>query len=119
MDKVKRNEEMERVSKVFKEYIEDSPYLEWLWSKKLGYVLMQIDMETGEIMESEVISEAENFCRLMFGEIAQDVLEPTGNEHDTYEADPLEQAEITKRLAPYIEQLPEYQYLYEKLFETP
>ena len=30
MDKVKRNEEMERVSKVFKEYIEDSPYLEWL-----------------------------------------------------------------------------------------
>ena len=119
MDKVKRNEEMERVSKVFKEYIEDSPYLVWLWSKNLGYVLMQIDMETGEIIESEVISEAENFCRLMFGEIAQDVLELTGNEHDTYEADPLEQAEITKRLAPYIEQLPEYQYLYEKLFETP
>ena len=47
------------------------------------------------------------------------VLELTGNEHDTYEADPLEQAEITKRLAPYIEQLPEYQYLYEKLFERP
>lgn len=119
MHKVKRNEEMERVSKVFKEYIEDSPYLEWLWSDKLGYILMQIHTETGEIMESEILSEAESFCRLLFGEIAQDVLELTGNEHDTHEADPLEQAEIKKRLAPYIEQLPEYEYLCEKLFERP
>ena len=119
MDKVKKKEKVKEDRKVLRKYIKNSPYLKWLGSKKLEYVLMKFDRETGEIMESGVISEAENFCRLMLGEIAQDVLELTGNEHDTYEADPLEQAEITKRLAPYIEQLPEYQYLYEKLFETP
>ncbi len=119
MQKAEKNEEMEQVGRVFGEYIQKSPYLEWLFSEKLGYILMQIHEETSEIMESEVIEDPERFCRLLFEEVAQDVLELTGKEHDLHEADELERAEIEKRLLPYIEQLPQYEGLLEKLFERP
>ena len=32
--------EIERVYAVFADYIRESPYLEWLWSDKLGYLLL-------------------------------------------------------------------------------
>ena len=31
--------EIERVYAVFADYIRESPYLEWFWSDKLGYLL--------------------------------------------------------------------------------
>ena len=34
--------EIERVYAVFADYIRESPYLEWLWSDKLGYLLLKI-----------------------------------------------------------------------------
>ena len=42
----------------------------------------------------------------------------TGNDHAVREADPLEKAEIWRRLEPYLEQLPEYRYLAEKMFTS-
>ncbi len=41
----KRDAEVDKVSRVFGDYIKESPYLDWLWSDKLGYVLMQISFE--------------------------------------------------------------------------
>ena len=67
--------------------------------------------------ESRIITDAENLCLIMFHEIADDVLEMTQNDHIPQEADPLEKAEIKKRLKPYIDRLPQYTFLCEKLFE--
>ena len=38
--------EIERVYAAFADYIRESPYLEWLWSDKLGYLLLKISTET-------------------------------------------------------------------------
>ena len=37
--------EIERVYAVFAGCIRESPYLEWLWSDKLGYLLLKISIE--------------------------------------------------------------------------
>lgn len=119
MQKAKKSEEMERVLQVFDQYLKASPCLEWLWSEKLGYILMQICAESSEIVESRVMEDAQSFCRVLLREIAQNVLTKTEKEHDINEADVLEQTEIKKRWKPYIDQLPEYAFLCETLLERP
>ena len=37
--------EIERVYTAFADYIRESPYLEWFWSEKLGYLLLKIGAE--------------------------------------------------------------------------
>ncbi len=113
----KRDADVEKVCRVFGDYIKASPYLEWLWSDKLGYVLMQINLEHQEIVESHVITDARRLCWILFNEIADDVLERTPNDHATYDADAAERARIQKRLKPYTDQLTEYSDLCEKLWE--
>lgn len=54
-------------------------------------------------------------CEELLCEIANDVLEYTGNGHDRKNADPLERAEIRRRYQPYIEQFPQYQKLAEEI----
>ncbi len=115
MQKAEKNEAIEKVRSVFEEYIKASPYIELLWSDKLGYVLMSIDERTSEIMESWVVTDAENLCRCLMNEIAQKVLDAMGKDHDTYELSSLERAEFEKQLKPYRDQLPEYAYLFENL----
>ena len=44
-------------------------------------------------------------------------LQMTGNDHTEQTADPLELAEIKRRWKPYIDRLPEYAYLCEKLLK--
>ena len=39
--------EIERVYAAFADYIRESPYLEWLWSDKLGYLLLKISTKGG------------------------------------------------------------------------
>ena len=41
VQEAKRDAEMEKVYGVFEGYIKASPYIEWLWSEKLGYILSQ------------------------------------------------------------------------------
>ena len=52
---------------------------------------------------------------MLFGEVSTDVLELTGNEHTERNADPLELAEIKRRWQPFLERLPEYQMICEKI----
>lgn len=116
---MKTKEEIEKVYQVFADYVQGSQYLEWFWSDKLGYILMQISVERRYIAESWIVTDAEELCRILFDEIASDVLGWTGNDHNTYEADPLERAEIEKRWKVYADQLPQYRRLCEKLFVKP
>ena len=41
----KEKAEIERVYSVFQDYIRTSPYLEWVWSDKVGYILIVISTE--------------------------------------------------------------------------
>ena len=107
--------EIERVYAVFADYIRESPYLEWFWSGKLGYLLLKIGAEKRYIAENVIIYTAEQLARILFSEVSMDVLQMTGNDHTEQTADPLELAEIKRRWNSFLEQLPEYQTVCEKI----
>ena len=107
--------EIERVYAVFADYIRESPYLEWLWSDKLGYLLLKISTEKRYVEEEILVDTADQLAEVLFSEVLMDVLQMTGNDHTEKTADPLELAEIKRRWQPYIDQLPEYAYLCDEL----
>lgn len=100
--------EIERVYAVFADYIRESPYLEWFWSDKLGYLLLKISAEKRYVEEEILIDTAEQLASVLFSEVSTDVLQMTENEHSEQSADPLERAEIKRRWQPFLECLPEY-----------
>ncbi len=113
MQKAEKKEAIEKVRGVFEEYIQASPYMELLWSDKLGYVLMLIDSKTSEIVENRVVTDTGRDSPHLIGEIVQKALKIMGKDHDACELSPQERDEIGKELKPYMEQLPEYGYLFE------
>ncbi len=113
-----QKEQLEKVMEVFQDYLKESPYAEVVWSEKIGYIFLNVDMKYQDVDLMIPLDCAETlFSRLCY-EVVQDVLMMTGNDHAVREADPLETAEIWRRLAPYLERLPEYRYLTEKMFKT-
>ena len=83
---------------------------------KIGYILLKISVSSRSIpLAPVIIEDGEMLCEELFCEIANDVLEYTGNGHDRKNADPLERAEIRRRYQPYIEQFPQYQKLAEEI----
>ena len=107
--------EIERVYAAFADYIRESPYLEWLWSDKLGYLLLKISTKRRYVEEEILVDTADQLAEVLFSEVLMDVLQMTGNDHTEQTADPLELAEIKRRWKPYIDQLPEYAYLCDEL----
>ncbi len=90
--------------------------MELIWSDKIGYILLKIWVSSRSIpLAPVIIEDGEMLCEELFCEIANDVLEYTGNGHDRKNADPLERAEIRRRYQPYIEQFPQYQKLAEEI----
>ena len=69
VQKAKKNEEIEKVVNVFQDYIMTTPYIEWLWSDKLGYILMQISIKKQDIGESRIISDADMLCWILLNDI--------------------------------------------------
>ena len=90
--------EIERVYAVFADYIRESPYLEWFWSDKLGYLLLKIGAEKRYIAENVIVYTAEQLARILFSEVSMDVLQMTGNDHTEQTADPLELADTRSRV---------------------
>lgn len=52
--------EIERVYGVFKDYIHASKFLDFVWSEKLGYLLLHIDPTKNTIEEDQIISTTAN-----------------------------------------------------------
>ena len=77
----------------------ESPYLEWLWSDKLGYLLLKISTEKEKryVEEEILVDTADQLAEVLFSEVSMDVLQMTGNDHTEQTADPLELAEIKRR----------------------
>lgn len=109
--------EIEKVILVFNNYIQASDYIDLVRSEKIGYILLYFNSQTHDLeMEPAVITDGSELCELLLSEIASDVLELTKNEHRVSQADPLEKAEIIKRMEPFAERLPEYNHLFKELF---
>ena len=51
--------EIERVYGVFKDYIHASKFLDFVWSEKLGYLLLHIDPTENTIEEDQIITSAD------------------------------------------------------------
>lgn len=107
--------EIERIYAAFADYIRESPYLEWFWSEKLGYLLLKIGAEKRYIAEDIIIYTAEQLALILFSEVLMDVLQMTGNDHTEQTADPLELTEIKERWQPFLKRLPQYRPVCEKI----
>lgn len=109
-------EKIEQVMMVFQDYLKAAPEIEVLWSeKKQFYLFMQWDQdETMQIFES-----AEKLTDLLFNEIYMDVY----MKHELHKIHiandwsltPEAKTEFLNLVQPYLVQLPEYEYLVQKL----
>ncbi len=111
-------QEIERVISVFQDYIHSSPHFDVLWSDKVGYIYLSVDVTRRTVADSDswVVQRAEDlFDKLVF-EIAIDVLEAGGHTIDPREASQLERDAVLQHLKPYFDQLPNYQDRVEHLF---
>lgn len=100
--------EIEHVYGVFKDYIHASKFLDFVWSEKLGYLLLHIDPTENTIEEDQIITSADELCAELFNEVATDVFQEAKREHFYPDADDDEIAEIRRRWQPYLDLLPEY-----------
>jgi len=107
--------EIERIYAAFADYIRESPYLEWFWAEKLGYLLLKIGAEKQYTAEDIIIHTAEQLALMLFSEVSIDVLQMTGNDHTEQTANPLELAEIKQRWQPFLKRLPQYRPVREKI----
>lgn len=111
-------DQIERVMRVFQDYIVESRHFDILYSEKIGYIYLDIDPKRKEVAERFciLIEDGEQLTRQLAYEKSIDIMEEVGHCIDPSEATALEQAEIKKRLLPYFLQLPEYRHLIE---DTP
>ena len=79
--------EIERVYGVFKDYIHASEFLDFVWSEKLGYLLLHIDPTKNTIEEDQIITSADELCAELFNEVATDVFQEAKREHFYPDAD--------------------------------
>ena len=111
----KEKHEIERVKEVFAEHLRQSPDFELLWSDKVGYVWLTIGVNPVYVDTGIRIESAADLCYRCLDDVATDVLYMTGSDHALEAADPLELAEIKRRWQPFLERLPEYQTVCEKI----
>ena len=88
--------------------IHASKFLDFVWSEKLGYLLLHIDPTENTIEEDQIITSADELCAELFNEVATDVFQEAKREHFYPDADDDEIAEIRRRWQPYLDLLPEY-----------
>lgn len=114
-----QNKEIKKVMEVFSEYIKHVPYFDVLWSDKVGYIFLDgISRNKDEIgVAPLVLRDGEALCNEIFYNLACDILEERGKLHDLCQCNKEEQEAVKEKLSIYLQQLPEYAYLVEKLFE--
>ena len=111
---------IDKVIAVFQDYIKTCPYFEVLWSDKVGYIYLDIDTASGRVADIGVvlIDSAEELLDHLIYNFAVDTMEEGGHTVDPTEASKIERAEIERRLAPFMEQLPMYSDRVERIFDT-
>lgn len=108
--------EMERIKDIFAEYIKKSNYCELIKSEKLGFILLSGIVDGYTDTPPIFVKNAQELCGRLIEYIAEDVLFENNHICSVCESTPEEREEIKKRLSPYIEALPEYDYLFTRLW---
>ncbi|MFR8901515.1 hypothetical protein [Hominenteromicrobium sp.] len=116
----KDEQEFERILEVFRDYLEQSPQFDVVPSK-VGYIMIPIDDgEMSCVITAEELETPANLCELCFFEMAEDIRdELVASSPPLYACSEEIKQEILARIAPYMEKLPEYQYLVEEFFIDP
>lgn len=107
----KVKEEIEQVITVFQEYIKTTPHFDVLWSDKVGYMYLTVDVNRRTVADSDswvILNAEELFDKLAF-EMAIDMLEEGGHTCDPREASKLERDAVEKHLKQYTHQLPKFE----------
>lgn len=88
-------QEIEQVLAVFKPYIDQADFLEYVWSPKMQqYVFLFLDIPRGSIEESEPVDTAAMICDRIYNEIGNDVMLETDKECPLWQAADGEKAEF-------------------------
>lgn len=113
---------IEKVVSVFSDYIRKSPYMDLVWSEKIGYLFLTLNPDAEDPGELELlpfsIKNAEMLCELLFTEIFYDTADALGKGRGYDEPGEEECAETRKRLRPYLERLPEHKALAEQFCDS-
>ena len=107
--------EIERVLSVFRDFIDNSPLFDIVWSDKAGYILFPICEEKGRIIVGEFacirIEDAPMLVKQLINEVVFATLQETGSENSVLELSDQECERVVQLLRPYMEQLPAYEHL--------
>lgn len=97
---------------MFSQHLKGTDFYEVFWSEKHGYILLGMSGDgTNVFDETSIIPTSEAFVKRMLTEIASDYFIATDSDNTLKTATQPEAVEIWQRWMPYMEQLPEYQYL--------
>ena len=97
--------QFDKVIRVFYNYLRDSGRMELVWSDKVGYVLISVDVNRRRAESgTKVILNAGTLVDLLLREIAADVAADAGKRRLTRKEYP----EYRRRTKEYLDQLPEY-----------
>lgn len=108
---------LDKVMEVFGSYIAQAKSFSVVWSKQAGYLFMNLDSDGEVAPEPAVMGSAEELSLRLFREVAKDVLAEQGAcDAEPSAASEADKMRIRQRLDPYLEALPEYRPLAEKLF---
>lgn len=101
---------------MFSQHLKDTDFYEVFWSEKHGYILLGMSGDgTNVFDEASIIPTSEAFVKRMLTEIASDYFIETESDNTLKTATQPEAVEIRQRWRPYMEQLPEFQYLLDTL----
>lgn len=115
-----QKQELERIISIFHNYILSNPYIDLIWSDKLGYVYFSNIISEKCIIGAEpiIIRDAQTLCRQLFHELIYHALEQAGSIHDIPDITSEEKNGILQTLSPYIEQLPQYSSILDDLLDA-
>lgn len=108
--------ELERVLRIMKPYIDECICLDVVYSPKFGYLL--IDLPGADTIDDANIvplDKASTLLHELFTNLAYDFMQEKGHCVDYNEATELEKDALRVWMKKYVDQLPEYQYILDKL----
>lgn len=113
-------EAIDQIISVFSDYIKTCSYFDLLWSDKVGYIFISVDIKhrTAGDWDTWVVESAEELLDKILYEFAADILEDGGHAVAPCEASKIERAEIERQLRPYLEKLHDYPDCLQRVFKA-
>ena len=111
----KEKNEIERIREVFKEHIRQITTYNLVWSYKVGYIQMTIFLDPFYVDTGNRIESAADLCWECLNDVAMDVMEMTGNDHDIGDPIRWNWPRLSGAGNPISTSLPEYAYICDDL----